>query len=285
MFEWEWECFEDLVNNGTFAITDIGPLRAPIRSFTVRRDEELKLILETKAEQHARSSVPPHPPGTVRVNSDVVTFSGMLGTIVAHGVQPKTHFATISGNPSEGELRETSDIHSLEATLINAGKEVNCVIEWLANVQGSFVWPHFTDDGTNKSKSRRLHDGVNGIDIKSSSDGQGGSRNCVRFTVDGCIIYLATCKLPVERKITGPGFILYEGNPSREFRKKIVDCLSFALGVYLVRLGSSSFDEDWNVVSCGAVSAYALGGRAFDQGPLPPAPLGVKYQLEIDPPF
>jgi hypothetical protein len=285
MCQWEWESFENLLNNETFAITDVGPLRAPIRSFAVRRDEKLRIVLETKAEQNAQSSGPTHPPGTVRVNADTVSFSGMMGTVVAHGVQPKSHSGRISGNSAEGELRETSDIHSLEAILIHPGKAVGYVIEWLANVDDSFVWPHFSGDNTKRSKTRRLHDGVNGVEMKSSSDFGGRSRDCVRFAVDGCTIYLATCKLPEEKRLTKSGFILYEGNPSREFQKKIVDCLSFALGAYLVRLGSSSFDEDWNMVACNAVSAYAPGGRAFEAAALPPAPLGLRYQREIDPVF
>jgi hypothetical protein len=284
MFDWEWECFEDLVNNGTFTITDIGPLRAPIRTFVVSRDDKLRLVLETKADQNASSNVPDHPLGTVRNNSDTVTFSGMMGSIVAHGVQPGSYSTVLSANPAEREFREVSRIHTLEGSLSSSGKQVTCVIDWLTNVNNSFVWPHFSEDDADNTKTRRLHDGVNGINIKSSSNRGDRSRNCVRFAVDGHQIYLATCKPSQAKKLTDPGFILYEGNTSKEFRKKILDCVSYALGVYLVRLGSSSFDEDWNMVSFDAVSAYALGGKAFEHGALPPAPLGFKYRFEIDPP-
>jgi len=37
-----------------------------------------------------------------------------------------------------------------------------------------------------------------------------------------------------------PGCIIYVGNPDEEFRKKVRTAISFALGVYLVDLGSAS---------------------------------------------
>jgi len=285
MSPWEWETFASLLNNGTFAISDAGPLRVPLRSFTIGRDEKLHIVLETKAEQNARSSVPDHPLGTVRVNAETVLFSGSLGSAVAHGVQPKSHAATISDNPTEGESREASDVNSLEVTLTYTQKPVALVIEWLANLDGPFVWPHFTKDNTQINYTRRLHDLANGIDLKSSDDFGGQARNCVRFTMDGHTIYLATCRLPEATAVTKPGFVLFEGNPSPEFRMKIVNCLSFALGLYLVRLGWSTFNEDSDLVACSAVRGYALSNRAFELAAQPPAPLGLKYLHEIDPIF
>ena len=285
MSSWEWETFASLLNNGTFTISDVGPLRSPLRSFTIRRDEKLHIVLETKAEQNARSSVPDHPLGTVRVNADTVLFSGPLGRAVAHGVQPKSHAATISSNPAEGESREASDVNSLEVTLTRKEKPIAYVIEWLANLDGPFVWPHFTKVKTEKIETRRLHDFANGIDLKSSDESEGQARNCVRFSVDGHTIYLGTCMLPDAQIAAKPGFVLYEGDPSREFRMRIVDCLSFALGVYLVRLGWSSLNEDSELVACSANRGYALSNRAFELPAQPPAPLGLKYQYEIDPAF
>lgn len=285
MSPWEWETFAGLLNNGTFAISDAGPLCVPLRSFTIRRDEKLHIILETKAEQNARSAVPDHPSGTVRVNAERVLFSGVLGSAVAHGVQPKSYAATISDNPAQGESREASDVNSLEVTLTYTQKPVAFVIEWLANLDGPFVWPHFTKDNTQKNKNRCLHDLANGIDLKSSDDFESQARNCVRFTVDGHTIYLATCRLSEATAVTKPGLVLYEGDPSPEFRTKIMNCLSFALGVYLVRLGWSAFNEDSDLVACSAIRGYALSNRAFELAAQPPAPLGLKYLHEIDPKF
>lgn len=65
------------------------------------------------------------------------------------------------------------------------------------------------------------------------------------------------------------------------FRKKVRTALSFALGVYLVDLGHTLYDRDWEIVSAFARSAYSLGRRAFDMGPDQLAPLGPQVRHEL----
>jgi hypothetical protein len=52
--------------------------------------------------------------------------------------------------------------------------------------------------------------------------------------------------------------------------------------MYLVYLGYTSFCENWWLLRFEAVSAYSLGGRAFELPPTPPAPLGFRYEWEIN---
>jgi hypothetical protein len=52
-------------------------------------------------------------------------------------------------------------------------------------------------------------------------------------------------------------------------RKKIRCALSFALGFYLVEMGHTTFNKDWQVVSATSRSAYSLAKRTFDPGPMP----------------
>jgi hypothetical protein len=59
-------------------------------------------------------------------------------------------------------------------------------------------------------------------------------------------------------------------DPSDDLRDKLRRCLSFCLGIYLVYLGSSWFDEAWHLVRFEAISAYSLGGRAARLAPMPP---------------
>jgi hypothetical protein len=58
--------------------------------------------------------------------------------------------------------------------------------------------------------------------------------------------------------------------------------LSFCLGTYLVYLGNSQFDENHQLITTSATSAYTLGGSAFDIVPFPPAPLGTRFVNELD---
>jgi hypothetical protein len=55
------ECIQ-LLNKGLFEITNAGPLHQPIRSFSIRRDEKLRLILETESHPTATSSDTHQPP-------------------------------------------------------------------------------------------------------------------------------------------------------------------------------------------------------------------------------
>ena len=71
--------------------------------------------------------------------------------------------------------------------------------------------------------------------------------------------------------------------PDEIFRKKVRVALSFALGLYLVDLGSTYFDADWTIVSTLARSAYSLGRHAFELRALPFAPLGPRFLYELNP--
>lgn len=70
MFAWEWEDFEELMLIYRASISDAGPLKVPIRTFDVRRDENLALRLVVRGrflhrspplERERTSSRPPRP--------------------------------------------------------------------------------------------------------------------------------------------------------------------------------------------------------------------------------
>lgn len=282
MCDWEWESFDKFLNSTSFTVVDGGPLRVPIRSFSITRNEKLKLIMETRAAQSATTNATVYPLGTVRVNTEAVTLSNDMGMeVVAGGVRPRSWKMSSHGDPAPGELREESSIHSLKG-IISPLRDTKYVIDWLANVDDSFFWPDITDDETEITKSRALCGGNNGPVLKSAQKDTGASRNCVKISVDGCELYLCTAKSTITKGISKPGFILYTGTPSDDFRDKIRRCLSFSLGTYFVYLGCSSFCDNWSLTSFEAVSAYSVGGKAFELPPLPPAPLGMHYEREID---
>ena len=74
-----------------------------------------------------------------------------------------------------------------------------------------------------------------------------------------------------------PGCIVYDGAPDDSFRKKVRVGLSFALGLYLVDLGTTHYDLEWHIISTLARSAYSLRRHAFDIQTLQPAPLGPRF--------
>jgi hypothetical protein len=57
MLDWKNQSV-DLLNELGFRICDPGPLRAPIHTFKIRRDENLDLLIETEAPVNAKSTAP-----------------------------------------------------------------------------------------------------------------------------------------------------------------------------------------------------------------------------------
>jgi len=70
MSSWEREIFAEVIIDGHFEITNPGPLHAPVRTFSIARDDKLKLVLETKAPTDAKSDAIEHPRGTLRTPGD-----------------------------------------------------------------------------------------------------------------------------------------------------------------------------------------------------------------------
>ena len=68
-------------------------------------------------------------------------------------------------------------------------------------------------------------------------------------------------------------------------RERTRICLSFFLGIYLVYLGHSKFDANWQCTSFKAVSSYSLDGKVFDMPPIPPAHLGGRGANDVNSQF
>jgi hypothetical protein len=63
MAPWEYEFALSSINDGHFRVADPGPLHSPVLDFSIRRDENLKLILETRALPDAKSAAIERPSG------------------------------------------------------------------------------------------------------------------------------------------------------------------------------------------------------------------------------
>jgi hypothetical protein len=202
--------------------------------------------------------------------------------LVAEGVQPEVERTKFHDDPAIGEKQQDSSIYRLKGSLYPYGRVTKYVIDWLANVDPVFHWPDYIEDITETKKKRKLGLDPNGPVMSASDDPKGSGRRCAQITVDGSILFLCCAEKDATKHVDKPGYIVYLGNPSDEYRDKVRRCLSFALGMYLVYLGYSSFCENWKLIHFEAVTAYSLGGKAFDLGPMPPSPLGSKWEWEIN---
>jgi hypothetical protein len=283
MYSWEWEDFEDIIKTHQTVISDPGPLKTPIRSFVIERDAKLSLVMQTRGPQDAKGGAPVPPPGTVRHNTDAVTFASDMGLrLVAEGVQPNAERTKYHDDPAIGELKQDSSVYRLKGSVYPYDRVTKYVIDWLANLDSVFHWPDNIEDTAEAKKTRKFGSDPNGPVISASNPSGGNGWRCVQLTVDGYTLFLCCSEKNIAKHIDRPGYILYLGSPSDEFRNKVRRCLSFALGIYLVYLGYSSFCENWELIHFEAVSAYSLGGKAFDLSAMPPSPLGFKWEWEID---
>ena len=102
------------------------------------------------------------------------------------------------------------------------------------------------------------------------------------MVINGVELYLSVADFRDTKVGIKPGYILYVGNPDDAVRKKIRNVIAFCLGNYLVHLGCTTLCQDFQIVSLNAVSAFSISGRVFELPVLPPAPLGKKYEHEVD---
>ena len=274
------ECL-DILNGGHFSVVEPGPLHSPIQCFSIRRDEKLRLILETEVPPNATSVAIDHPPGTVLMSTERVLLRS-IGGIDAEliGVIPFSLKANTVGL-IEKARQELAQVHVAKTNYADGGPAAY-TIDWLENLPSSpFVWPSSTRV-VSSTKSSRVIGLDDGITIAREAESFRSSNNAAKLTIEGWTFYI--CALDREDQARGikPGCIVFDGMPNDAFRKKIRTALSFALGLFLVDLGTTQYDSNWHIVSTLARSAYSLGRRAFDMGPEQLAPLGPQYLNELN---
>jgi hypothetical protein len=155
------------------------------------------------------------------------------------------------------------------------------VIDWLENLPHSpFTWPATSRVVTNTVSTQTISPG-DGITITSAQEDYNQSSNAVKLTVEGVTFYVCALDSKDQPGAIKPGCIIYDGVPDDSFRKKVRVSLSFALGLYLVDLGTTHYDSEWQIVSTLARSAYSLGRHAFEIQTLQLAPLGPRFLNEL----
>ena len=189
MTNWENESF-DLLNQARFSFIDPGPLHAPIHKFSIRRGDQLNLILETEVPPDAESTAVKHPSGTVRINRDQAKLAYTAGVeAVLTGVQPLTLIPRYDGNDIIA-LKEVAHVRELKVTLGDLGSAAY-TIEWLENLPASpFIWPDSVDTVTETTTTRSIALSDDGITLSSCNRRQSVTSNAAKLTVAGQTLYV-----------------------------------------------------------------------------------------------
>lgn len=276
----EWEFFETEIDSRVYTVVDQGPLHGPVTSYVVRRNRHLDLVLETTSAADGGDICPESVANRVFTADDEVQWQGLHGgaTVTARGVIPLEYQSTLSAE--DHTVVQTSTIQSLHWTNSYSGK-AQYVMDWIGNLSGRFMWPDFDDVEETERKSRTLQSARGEIVIPLTSTSEKHSRSCARLSVGGWDVVIGQSRAKPEH-VKDPGFILYLGLPDDETRSRIRQCLSFCLGDYLIHLGDTTFDTEWKPTSFFVRAGHALVEDALDISGRPPAPLGMRFEYEID---
>lgn len=277
---WDSNPAERIINDRHFRITDPGPLHAPIQTFSIHRDETLELILEARSGGDSVSTAVDIPAGTVRKATERVALAAP-GQVTATfiGVTPRsvTNAADERGIP---ETRETAKVHRIEGRMPTTSAPAY-TIDWLANVSGhSLYWPDSVRTEIETRTTRTFGHDPDSVVAEAITERNTSGTRAAKLSVAGVTFYL--CENDAKTDPLRPGYILYTGAADSEFRRKVRDCLSFALGIYLVHLGTTTYTSDWAIAEFSSISAYSMDGKAFRLVGLPPAPLHGSWQFDVE---
>jgi len=278
MPDWEYEPFAAFLTDDHFEVTDAGQLHAPVRSFSLKRNDKLQIILETKCGEKAEINEILRPAGSIRTNLDAVELRSRFSPTTARliGVQRlETH---TTSSRARSELKDTSKVQRVKAELSRA-QPATQTIDWLENARNDFyLWPDMVKDQTVTTKTRAFGRTAEALRLTSNDERSSSGRRALNLNVGGVELYLVAGTREDTR-----GYIFYVGTPDDDTRRKIRTVLSFTLGIYLVHLGHSTYAADSELASFEAISAYSIDGRAFDLHTLPPAPIGKRGDNDLDP--
>lgn len=283
MEKWDWELIGQFFKDEGWAVGDSGALLDPILGFSISRNDDLQLLLETSSEAQPTNQVAVDH-GTIFVPDGSVTFTHLAGSsAIASGIVQRNVHSKWDGSGRTVTV-ETSSIHSLAWTS-REPSDTEYVIEWLDNMAHSFHWPHGTDDTTTTTKRREFRGQYSSIAATSGHESKGMGRHCANILVHGTEIFIGSSVKAKDAGVIHPGFILYVGNPEESTRSKIRDCLRFCLGLNLIYLGHTAFNSDWAPVSFTALSPNVRPSDVKNVVTLPPSPLGRLHEWQIEPPI
>jgi hypothetical protein len=283
---WEWEDFDRQFTANRFRITDADSLLLPIASFAIIRDDKRQLVMSTVALGEVTSQTLEAPAGTVSPATDTITFAGHPPfpglSAVGRGVIPRNHSETYNQNGVK-ETHQEALISSLDIQL-KPELEPAFTIDWLENLDTKhMIWSGSAYSYESENNQRfTVGSGDAAITLTGKlTDAHISSHSVLGLTVGGIQLYIYGA-VAGDGDGAKRGCILYRGAPEEKIRWRVREVLAFCLGNYLIYLGCSRFADNSDLVSLTVESAHGVGVRAFDTFALPPAPLGRRYDREVD---
>ncbi|MBN1839809.1 MAG: hypothetical protein JW802_07190 [Campylobacterales bacterium] len=276
------ENFADIINEAYWKRIETETLFVPINKLEIERDENQNLILTTYSHENATSNAKNTLLGSVRNNDDslkiVLSFSE--DEIHMSGINSFNKNVTI--DQENFQRIEKTSVHMIQY-IPKKKQKAHYTIEWIDNLDQNFYFYPDTiqteEIHTNNIKLLSFNDSV---ELKSSSKKGNSSRACIYLNINGQELYIGKCTKQNKLHDMGSGFILYKGTPSEKKRRKIRDCLSYALDRYIVYLGYTTYNDNWKWLDFKAIRGYSINNAVYNIHTLPPTPLCPKNVNGID---
>jgi hypothetical protein len=280
---WDREPFPDIIKEDYCSFFDTGPLLSPIDRFKLFRTKKLELTLETVGGKEAIAQ------GALRrtdrassLNNQEAVLKDISGMpIYLKGVITLNAQTTENYRKNFHEISETAQLYSIEGE-IPREQPPTYTIDWLENLRHFYFWPQLVKNDRDTAFARAYGRDPDALTLDDKAGEHSTGFGALKLRLGGIDIYLTVNKAKEGTEQIEPGYILYMGLPDEDERRKIRTCLSFALGIYLVHLGHSTYTADWKVKSFRAVEGYSMDMRAFDIHVQPPAWLGTKSHNQLD---
>jgi hypothetical protein len=272
------EVFEDLVNGAQFRLTDAGPLHAPTVALSIRRNKNLDIMLESVLEQGAVSAYVAPTPGTVTMISATAEMTSLGGMkAIASGISPQGTRPQWNEKQGVFAMAERASLQSIDIDLHSPEPQAY-LIEWCLIRAYPLVWPEMSSSHTEMQHKLLLPQGPGGLDIRRDATADSMiSWDMVTLNVEGHRVYLREVYTTGKRsKSHTMCMLVYCDETTTEFRRKLQECISFALGRLLVYLGHTTFSADWSIIGARGVRGYSINKRAFMLPPHPPCLLSAR---------
>jgi hypothetical protein len=281
MREFLFENIADLFSVGPVALVKSALATTPVAGVTLRRNDELDLILELRSRGHRKDNPERFPAGTVRRADEEIEFAHAAGwKSIARGVIEGTRR---SGSTAAGEY-ETVETYSAQSVELDFQRQIQSsyVVEWILNVPDEFIWTEPVRFSGVETLTKAVGSGDSEICMTASSK-SGGGNQALHLRVSGIDLYVMRSSDRGTSDKRKPGQIVYRGGLDQTFRDKVRACLSFILGKPIVYLGHTEYCSEWTPTFIRSVGGFTINGAVFRLHDQPPFPINQpRYANMID---
>ncbi len=272
MYFLESEIIEYFNNQHGIEVVNADVLYNPIHSINIKRDLNLKIILETTSKADGESESISVPVGTVYTNTNEVILKDKFSErpFTLSGVNPSSWKVSISNNYERTELSFLDSIKSTFKTSI----EEKYLIEFVSNMD---IKNFILSDNISINKSITETIDIAKINFRNTLTSGINTWGCIQMTINDYSIWI--CRYTYNKQ--NYQYIIYDKLILEDERRKLRDCISFILGKPIIYLGCITYTEDLEMISFELKSGYDFKG-AFDLPALPPTILNSNKSNIID---